>query len=165
MFNIETKVKITNLEAIKTITASFASFVGVIFQEDTYFLLGNKRLKTREGSNRYELIYYKREDKLESKNSQYFDYHFNKIFFLIVKVVLRFFLGTKKIIEKNRYLYIYKNTRIHLDVVKNLGTFLELETIVKNTRDYGELIKEHEEIFIRLHLETTEKISGSYSDL
>lgn len=91
MLNIETKVKIYNLEDIKTTLASFASFIGVIPQEDTYFLLGKKRLKTREESNQFELIYYKRADELESKNSQYFIYHFNIFFFFSLRLPSNFF--------------------------------------------------------------------------
>ena len=40
------------------------------------------------------------------------------------------FLKVEAVVEKKRLLYMYDNTRIHLDEVKGLGKFLELETLV-----------------------------------
>ena len=34
-------------------------------------------------------------------------------------------------VEKTRRLFIWRHTRIHLDEVKGLGVFLELETVAK----------------------------------
>ncbi|OGN32927.1 MAG: hypothetical protein A3I39_02345 [Candidatus Yanofskybacteria bacterium RIFCSPLOWO2_02_FULL_47_9b] len=165
MLNIETKVKLNNWDATRSQVAMFASFSGNLKQKDSYFMLGNKRLKTREGPNRLGLIYYVRPDALKAKNSHYFLWHLNKVLFLITKSVLSIFLGIKKVVEKERYLYLYKNTRIHIDKVKNLGNFLELETVVKQDGEYSDFRKEHDEVFARLHLETMEKVPVSYSDL
>ena len=165
MVNIETKVKLNNLDVAQKEVSSFASYVGNLIQKDSYFIVGNKRLKTREEPEQFELIYYDRPDTLKSKDSHYFIYHYDKPLFWIVKNILRMFLGTKKIVEKERYLYVYKNTRIHLDRVKNLGAFLELETVVKDSRRYDDFKKEHDEVISRLHLGAMEKISVSYSDL
>lgn len=165
MLNIEIKVKINDPDILKKRALSLAPFSGILKQKDTYFLLGNRRLKTREGSQQLEFIYYKRANNMGSKNSRYFIYRPNKIFFLVIKGILGIFLGEKKIVEKERFLYLYKNTRIHIDSVKNIGTFLELETVVMDKAKYGELKKEHEEVFAKLQLESMEKIPESYSDL
>jgi predicted adenylyl cyclase CyaB len=39
-------------------------------------------------------------------------------------------LSIEAVVEKKRKLYLYDNTRVHLDEVKNLGKFLELETLL-----------------------------------
>ena len=85
MLNIETKVKLNNWDATRSQVAMFASFSGNLKQKDSYFMLGNKRLKTREGPNRLGLIYYVRPDALKAKDSHYFLWHLNKVLFLITK--------------------------------------------------------------------------------
>ncbi len=68
------------------------------------------------------------------------------------------------IVEKVREIFIYKNTRIHLDEVKNLGKFLELETVVKNiSQDEAKL--EFEEVVKLLNLDVKNQIRKSYRDL
>ena len=165
MVNIETKVKLNNLDVAQKEVSGFASYVGNLIQKDSYFIVGNKRLKTREEPEQFELIYYDRPNTLKSKDSHYFRYHYDKPLFSLVKGILSVLFGVKKIVEKERYLYLYKNTRIHLDRVKNLGTFLELETVIKDNNSYEDFKKEHEDIALRLHLGAMEKILVSYSDL
>ncbi len=68
------------------------------------------------------------------------------------------------IVEKERNLYIYKNTRIHLDNVKKLGAYLELETVVKDiTKE--EAIREFEDVVNFLNLNLSVQIKKSYRDL
>jgi predicted adenylyl cyclase CyaB len=38
--------------------------------------------------------------------------------------------GVHTIVEKKREIYLYENVRIHLDDVKNLGSFLEFEAVL-----------------------------------
>jgi predicted adenylyl cyclase CyaB len=64
---------------------------------------------------------------------------------------------------KTRKLYIYKNTRIHLDEVKNLGNFLELETVVKGNMKEGKT--EFDEIVELLKLDISKQIKSSYRTL
>jgi predicted adenylyl cyclase CyaB len=67
-------------------------------------------------------------------------------------------------VEKKRSLWMYKNTRIHIDNVKDLGRFLELETVVKNG-DIKKAKKEYAEIMELLNLSRYKKERESYSDL
>lgn len=55
-------------------------------------------------------------------------------------------------------------TRIHLDTVDELGTFVELETLVGTESDVV-AATEHDRIFTALDLDRWRPISGSYSDL
>ena len=73
------------------------------------------------------------------------------------------FLKTDIVVEKKRILYIYKGTRVHLDTVKNLGTFLELETVVdKGLKDAETRFNE---IVSRLGLDLSRQIKASYKNL
>lgn len=67
-------------------------------------------------------------------------------------------------VEKRRSLWMYKNTRIHLDKVKHLGTFLELETVVKRD-NIKKAKKEYTEMMKLLSLSRYKKERKSYSDL
>lgn len=165
MLNIETKVRLDSLDTTKNLVSQFASFVGKLKQKDTYFLLGKKRLKAREEGGRTGFIYYQREGNSGPMQSRYFRFGQNKFFFWLLKILFRITLGTKKVVEKERLLYVHKNTRIHLDKVKQLGSFLELETVVKNEKMYQALKQEHEEVKNRLHLEDMKELPCSYSDL
>ena len=68
------------------------------------------------------------------------------------------------VVEKKRELWMHKNTRIHLDKVKKLGTFLELETIVGKKNIIGARAEQHQAIQL-LGLSSFSKVKGSYSDL
>lgn len=79
--------------------------------------------------------------------------------------MVSFILSIKVVVSKKRDLFIYKNTRIHLDKIGELGEFIELETIfVKNSKE-DELKKEHSWVIDYLGLNDLEKIKESYSDL
>ena len=67
-------------------------------------------------------------------------------------------------IDKERKLWIYKNTRIHVDKVSNLGYFLELETVLKNiSSEEGQ--NEFNEVVNLLKINSKDTVAYSYSDL
>ena len=72
-------------------------------------------------------------------------------------------LSIETVVEKKRDLYIYKNTRIHLDTVINLGSFLELETVVVS--EDHDVQAEFDEVVKLLHLDFKNQIRCSYRDL
>ena len=65
--------------------------------------------------------------------------------------------------EKNRLLYIYNNTRVHLDKVKDLGKFLELETLVLNGLEDAK--KRYSDIISKLELDLNNQLKNSYKIL
>ena len=76
---------------------------------------------------------------------------------------LKRFLDVLTIVNKKRELYLYDNTRIHLDYVKNLGYFLELETKVsKGLRDAESRFNY---VLVLLKLQNKKEIRASYKDL
>ena len=166
MRNIELKVKIDNFRPIiKSLKALRAKFHGELKQIDTYFEIKTGRLKFREiNGQRFELIYYRRPDKKKVKISQYIILNLKKDQYLLLKQILSTVIKIKNIVTKKRELWIYKHTRIHLDDVKSLGNFLELETVLKNiSADKGRI--EYLYLIKSLKLEKYKKIAGSYTDL
>jgi predicted adenylyl cyclase CyaB len=67
------------------------------------------------------------------------------------------------VVKKSRFLYTWKNARIHLDHVEQLGEFLEFEVLVTE----GELQAEDLMLELRNHftIENENLIMCSYTDL
>jgi len=164
MRNLEIKVGVENLDEIKN-RLDFAEYKSTLAQADTYFLLGEKRLKIREEKTKNEIIYYERKMKKGTRESVYHRVSIPQNSVNFLKIIFGFIFGTKVIVIKKRDLYIYKNTRIHLDNVDNLGKFIELETVVFDDTKNESYRKEHEEVKTKLLLANYPAIAGSYSDL
>jgi predicted adenylyl cyclase CyaB len=68
-------------------------------------------------------------------------------------------------VQKQRTLFMLGRTRIHLDRVRGLGHFLELEVVL----DEGELaevgMREARDLMSRLGVEPAQWVDGSYLDL
>jgi len=164
MKNLEIKVEVRNLSDIKNHLA-FSTYKGTLSQVDTYFLLGETKIKIREEKNGSELIIYFRKMKKGTRESMYYRVPLTPHGLLITKGVLNFILGAKVRVVKHRDLYVYKNTRIHIDSTNELGNFVELETVCKDQFCDKEYHDEHEEVKKRLSLNEYKTIAGSYSDL
>ena len=165
MKNIELKIKIDDFKSILAgLKKSRAIKRGVLKQTDTYFNCERKRLKLREENNRkFQLVLYVRPDKKEAKVSDFETIDFDKQQAQALKAVLKKAYGEKVVVKKERKLWMYKNTRIHLDKVEKLGTFLELETLV--TKDLALAKKEYDKVVDLLDLDRYKKLERSYSDM
>jgi len=166
MKNIELKVKVDDFRNIeRSLREMGAKFCGNLHQRDIYYNSPKGRLKIREiNNNTFELIYYQRPDKLKFKLSSYFIIPLTKIQLKQLKNILKSMLDIKVIVVKSRRLWLFNNTRIHLDKVDKLGKFLELETVLKKmSKSKGE--KEYLKIFNLLELGQFEMMEKSYSDL
>ena len=167
VINIELKVSVVDFtETIHRLKKNGAIFKTLLSQIDTYYKCQNRRLKIREIDHKiYQLITYCRQDQAESKISDYTVKSLDKKELGRYKLRLSRVNGLRVKVSKKRELWIYKNTRIHLDKVRGLGKFIELETVVKNTRDLQQFEKEHQGVVDLLDLSCFTKISTSYSDL
>jgi adenylate cyclase class 2 len=124
--NIEIKARSANADFIRSyLLGHGAVFKGVDRQTDTYFNVKNGRLKLREGNIENALIYYERDNQAGPKGSQ---------FELVsvpdaatLKNVLSKSLGVKIVVEKSREIYFIDNVKFHIDEVKGLGNFVEIE--------------------------------------
>ncbi|MBD3363158.1 CYTH domain-containing protein [Candidatus Dojkabacteria bacterium] len=165
MKNIEIKARCKNLNIIrKILKEEKAKDISKSEQIDTYFNSINARLKLREiNGKEFILIQYNRANKKSSKFSDYKIYKTESPEDL--KECLKRSLGIKVIVEKIRELYEIDSTRIHLDEVNNLGTFLELETVVKNELDTKKYKQENKRIKNLLGIKNSNLIESSYSDL
>lgn len=163
--NIETKAKIHDLESLKHLLSSNnATFIKVSDQIDYYFNCPNGRLKLRISDNkRGALIFYDRENLPDSKTSFYKTLNVED--YEGMKEMLTKSLGVKTIVTKKRSKYKFANTFIHLDNVKDLGMFVELETVVSERDDYDKFQEEHKVVQKLLKINSNDFISESYSDL
>ena len=158
--------KLTDLNAIQHET---------VHQIDTYFHVTKvkdfpksgacePRFKLREVNGWSEgwLIYYERPNQEGSRYSQYQLCEIADPGSL--KGLLTVALGIKTIVKKQREIWMFNHTRIHLDTVTNLGQFVELETVFRGQTE-AEAIDEHQHVKAVLHLDIVEPIAVSYSDL
>ncbi|GBN46028.1 hypothetical protein AVEN_127713-1 [Araneus ventricosus] len=166
--NVEIKAKINDLQGFLKRAASISDKPEVILQQiDTYFKVPNGRLKLRQIQNeKSELIFYDRPDtegpKLSNYNKQEFQ---NSEEAEGLKKVLESSLGLVGVVSKQRHLFMSGQTRIHVDDVKNLGHFMELEVMLKEgeSLEYGEKIAQ--DLMTKLGVQKEDLLSGSYINL
>ncbi len=163
--NIEIKAKCPEKELIRNILKSLnAKFVGLDHQIDTYFNIQTGRLKLREGNIENSLIYYDREDKPGPKES-------NIILFKTepnsaLKKILIKTIGIKIIVDKEREIYFIENVKFHIDDVKNLGSFVEIEAIDQTgTIGRKKLLEQCQNYLDLFKIDKNNLVSKSYSDL
>jgi predicted adenylyl cyclase CyaB len=88
-----------------------------------------RSLKLREfGDGTAELIYYERPDKAGPKASKYTRTQVSDA--ASMRELLGQVLETKAVVSKRREVFLTGRTRIHLDEVDGLGTFMELEVVL-----------------------------------
>ena len=129
--NIEIKARVHDPERMETLIRNMSGEgVQVLRQVDTFFQVSQGRLKLREHEQGpAQLIYYQRKDDAGPRPSRYWIVTVPEPDML--KQVLTDAIGLAGVVRKIRHLYWVGNTRIHLDCVENLGTFLELEVVLK----------------------------------
>lgn len=149
------------------------NYYDTLFQKDTYFNIpsqcnGNgKRLKIREekssSSNRAYAILYDRPNISDEKISNYDFYEIKDCeqFFKVFSPALK----EDIVVDKKRVLYLYKNARIHFDTVTTLGSFVEIEVVIK-TKEEEENAHELMLYLIKiLGIKDEDKISLGYREL
>ncbi len=163
--NIEIKARVSDPEAIlikaKILTGAEPE---TILQTDTFFHAETGRLKIREfADGTGELISYHRPDAEGPKTSSY----------AIVRTadagalrdVLAAVLPVRGVVRKKRLLLLAGRTRIHLDQVEGLGSFMELEVVLAegDNKDDGE--REAADLMKRLGVMPGDLVRGAYIDL
>ncbi len=132
-------------------------------QLDTYFNVPQGRLKLREiNTHEVQLIYYERSDLAESRYSNYQVCDISEP--MVFKQLATRAWGVRGVVEKQRELWMFGNTRIHLDEVRDLDQFVELETVIHNQTE-GEAQAEHQLVKDALGIKEEDLLSVSYSDL
>ena len=127
--NLEIKARCPDLDEARRRAAALATeHVGLDHQVDTYFATARGRLKLRESSlSGGQLVPYLRPDQEGPKRSDYRVIPVEDPASL--KRLLAEILGVHRVVDKQREIFLVDNVRIHLDRVKGLGSFLELEAV------------------------------------
>ncbi len=163
--NVEIKARVHDFETLRRKAEALSDTpVEVVEQLDTFYITPRGRLKLRVlAPDRCELIQYTRADDPTAKTSTY----------EIVRSsdpasfsrILESALPIRGVVTKRRHLYLIGQTRIHLDEVEGLGTFMELEVVLSKgqTSEYGAAIAH--ELMETLGIPPEHLISGAYIDL
>ena len=161
--NIEIKAYCSDLQrAAEILYENNAHFKGKDHQVDTYFKVDSGRLKLREGNIENNLIFYKRADMAGPKKSDVILHPTGDN--NSIKDILEEVLGIKVVVDKQRDIYFIGNVKFHLDEVKKLGTFIEIEAIGEEGEE-DELNQQCKYFMDLLHIKDEDLIVVSYSDL
>jgi len=165
VINVEIKALCSDHERIRRILLEKnADFIGMDHQVDTYFRSSSGRLKLREGNIENNLIWYQRPDQAGPKTSHCILYKTEKG--SVLKNILSDVMGVMVVVDKEREIYFIDNIKIHLDRVKGLGTFLEIEAqsetdgLVEETLD-----RQCRQLMDELGVRADDLVSDSYSDI
>lgn len=163
--NIEIKARVRELAAIEQrARAMGARGPTDIRQDDTFFACTHGRLKLREfADGGGELIQYSRADASGPKAS---DYHITRVTDpASLRETLTRALGQAGRVRKRRRLYLLERTRIHLDDVEGLGTFVELEVVLAEGDAAEGGHAEAQRVMAGLGIGADDLLRGAYVDL
>jgi adenylate cyclase class IV len=137
---------------------------GVLRQRDTYFHAVQGRLKLREAPPQPpELIAYARAERAGPKVSLYrvvpvADH-------IALSDALADSLGVRAVVEKVRRLLLWRNIRIHLDRVAQLGDFVEIEAVATSPGGLEVERDRVEELCVALGIADERLVALGYADL
>ncbi len=175
MRNLELKVQCPDAaldEMIPLLAAQVRAPIRRFHQIDTYFRVARGRLKLREFRDdadsaqieRAELIAYARPT---DDGSRWSSYQVIPIAAVAASALLAGLLMTHDrltVVDKVRQVALVGQTRVHLDRVAGLGSFIELETVISTQSD-AEAAAKHAAVIVLLGLAAHPSVAGSYSDL
>lgn len=161
--NIEIKARCRQPEKVlKILKSAGAEYRGIDRQVDTYFNVAEGRLKLREGNIENNLIFYKRSDQSGPKRSEVILYPAGKDKGL--KEILEAVIGVKVIVDKMRHILFIENVKFHVDSVKGLGSFVEIEAIGEKGEELH-LQRQCKQYIRLLGISEDDLVRESYSDL
>jgi predicted adenylyl cyclase CyaB len=164
--NIEIKARIESVSSLIPRVAAIATEGPTeIFQDDTFFLCEVGRLKLRAFSDALgEVIFYRRPDALGPKESFYVRAPTHDPDALRKALSLAY--GVAGRVIKQRTIFVIGRTRVHLDRVRDLGEFLELEVVLRDHEPPDIGTREAHEILGQLDIATSgQLVEGAYIDL
>jgi predicted adenylyl cyclase CyaB len=163
--NVEIKARLRDRERLRSVARSLApSPPSVLRQVDTFFPVPSGRLKLRafeDGSG--ELIQYDRPDATGPKESRYRIVPVQRAEELRLALVTA--LGVSVVVRKTREIFIAGQTRIHVDEVEGLGTFVELEVVLRPEQSVADGERIASDLMKRLGITDGDLEGGAYADL
>ena len=161
---VELKARYEDLGKARALLAG-GERLGSYRQIDTYFSLGERRMKVRvvEGQAGGELVYYERPDEGRIKESRV----------ILASLpdgsaaleILRRTFPVQAEVRKTREIYRYHGIQIHLDTVRGLGKFIEFEKVLSDEGERGSAKGELEALRKYLQIPDEDLMASSYSDL
>lgn len=163
--NIEIKARVHDPARVRLLAERLSDTPPVtIRQHDTFFTCPNGRLKLREFSpDAGELIFYRRADVSGTKQSDYLIARTSRPPEL--RAVLATAFGEQQTVVKTRVVLHTGQTRIHLDSVAGLGSFLELEVVLSEGQAPEEGHHIARELMRALEISEHDLVAGAYADL
>jgi predicted adenylyl cyclase CyaB len=163
--NIEIKARVDDLPALTMKVAALADAGPFeILQDDTFFPCTTGRLKLRVFSDvAGELIFYRREDREGPKESSYTVSPTSCPGSL--REALELAYGVAGRIVKRRTLYLVGRTRVHLDEVAGLGSFLELEVVLEDGESSQAGVHDAHDLMATLGVAPDQLVATAYVDL
>ena len=163
--NVEIKARVEDLAALERRAAALADRgPEQLVQDDTFFNCPDGRLKLRafpDGNG--QLIFYRRPDRTGPKTSFYVLSPTAAPDSLRDALIQAY--GERGRVRKERTVYWSGRTRIHLDRVERLGTFLELEVVLAEEEDEKVGETEAHDLLRRLGVSPDCLLQGAYLDL
>lgn len=163
--NIEIKARVSDPEALLVTAKNLCGTEPeIIRQTDTFFQVAAGRLKVREfADGTGELIFYQRPDAEGPKTSDYAISHTTDG--AALRQLLTSALPVRGVVRKTRHLLLSGRTRIHLDKVQGLGSFMELEVVLEEGEDPASGEPEAAELMRKLGITPADLVRGAYIDL
>lgn len=163
--NVEIKAHVRDVAAlVERATAIADSGPERIEQDDTFFACANGRLKLRQFSTgRGELIHYFRANSAGPRVSSYHIVPTSAPDAL--RATLAAAIGTAGRVIKLRQLYLAGQTRIHVDAVKDLGDFVELEVVLREDQSEDDGVAIAHALMQSLGIAESDLLDVAYVDL
>lgn len=165
--NIEFKAECSDPNKIRDLLSQMgADYIGRDHQRDIYFNVLDGRLKLRRGNIESNLIYYQRDNKSGPKQADVNLFQVDRKNAEDLESLLKTALGIRVIVDKQRDIYFIENVKFHLDLVRDLGSFMEVEAIDKEGKIGVDKLREQCDRYIKLFdIKPEDLVSKSYSDL
>ena len=163
LLNFEFKARLDDPSHVRaTLKRLRARLLGTDHQVDTYFRVPAGRLKIREGRIENSLIFYQRTNSAQARRSAV------EMMLLprrnSVRAILTHALGVLATVDKRREIYFVGNVKIHLDRVRGLGTFVEVEAMTR-TGDIRKVRAQALKFQKDFAIPSAHLVPQSYSDL
>lgn len=161
---VELKARYEDLGKARALLAG-AEHVGTFRQVDTYFALGERRLKVRTvaGSRAGQLVYYERPDTTGVKESEVLLAPLEDAQSALA--ILRRVMPVGAEVKKTREIYRYRGVQVHLDTVTGLGRFIEFEKVLEPEANRDSAWREIEDLRSYFQIPPEDLMASSYSDL
>ena len=168
ILNVEIKAKIDGIkynEIKKFLESKSSNIIGLDNQTDYYFKTDAGKLKLRIGNVERSLIYYQRNEIKGLKSSNVLLFNISNDAEALLDI-LKASQEMVNIVKKKREIYFIDNVKFHLDKVKDLGTFFEIEAISENHTIQKEHLEQQCKSYKeRFEIKDEDLIDKSYADM